>query len=405
VAVRVFISYRRDDSAYAAQVLYERLEAELGTGSVFIDVESIPLGANFLKRLRSEVARCDVLLAVIGNNWLIAQDEEMRRRLDDPSDFVRIELAIALGRGVRLIPVLVDNANMPRADSLPVELRDLAHRNATELRPGSDFRSDLDRLMKHLLEGTGRAKLDQRPGRSAASFSFSQLVGLPHEAVGQALASYQVLDVLGRRNGGVAYRAEAPNMERQVCLMVAYRLSAERNEIMRVVSTAVRGLLALKHPRVARLYDFGELDLADGSSFYLATEYIQGKALESWTAGLEQRPDATRKRLATAMRLAQTLATVHRVPWLDDAGIQQRGILHGNLNPASVLVHPKRGPVLTNFMLPQVQRLRALDGEPPWSDPGLTSGFRAPEELETGVVTPQTDIYGCRWRSRSAGIR
>jgi hypothetical protein len=98
MATRVFISYRRDDSEVFAGRVYDRLEREFGREALFMDVDAIPLGLNFAKILRDEVAKCDVLLAVIGPNWLDARDEHGNRRLDDPNDFPRIEIATALQR-------------------------------------------------------------------------------------------------------------------------------------------------------------------------------------------------------------------------------------------------------------------------------------------------------------------
>ena len=93
MAAKVFISYRRDDSAGYAGRVRDRLERELGRDLLFMDVDAIPLGSNFSKVLHEEVAKCGVLLAMIGPNWPDARDEHGHRRLDDPNDFVRIEIA------------------------------------------------------------------------------------------------------------------------------------------------------------------------------------------------------------------------------------------------------------------------------------------------------------------------
>jgi hypothetical protein len=122
MAAKVFISYRREDSAGHAGRVHDRLEREFGHDLLFMDVDSIPLGANFIKVLRDEVGKCDVLLAVIGHHWLDARDKNGERRLDDPNDFVRIEIATALQRDIPVIPVLLDGAKIPAADQLPKDL-------------------------------------------------------------------------------------------------------------------------------------------------------------------------------------------------------------------------------------------------------------------------------------------
>jgi hypothetical protein len=145
----IFISYRRGDSAgYAGRVL-DRLENEFGRDVVFMDVDDIPLGVDFAKFLQDAIAQCDVLLAVIGPDWLDARDEQGRRRLDNPGDFVRIEIATALSRGVVVIPILLQGAPVPRADQLPADLQALAVRNGLEIRHAS-FHADVGKLITFL---------------------------------------------------------------------------------------------------------------------------------------------------------------------------------------------------------------------------------------------------------------
>jgi TIR domain len=127
---RIFISYRREDTAYPAGWLFERLAEHFGGDQVFKDVDSIELGDDFVEVITRAVGSCDVLLALIGDQWLTISDTHGRRRLDAPDDFVRVEIEAALTRNVRVIPILVDGAMMPRADQLPASLAMLARRNA-----------------------------------------------------------------------------------------------------------------------------------------------------------------------------------------------------------------------------------------------------------------------------------
>jgi TIR domain len=151
MAAKVFISYRRADSAgYSGRVM-DRLDRELGRDLVFMDVDAIPLGTNFSKFLHEEVAKCSVLLAVIGPNWLDARDEHGNRRLDNPNDFVRIEIAAALQRSIPVIPILLEGARIPKADELPEDLKELALRNGMEIRHAS-FQDDMNRLIRGLKE-------------------------------------------------------------------------------------------------------------------------------------------------------------------------------------------------------------------------------------------------------------
>ena len=149
----IFISYRRDDSEGHAGRLFEDLSARFGKGSVFMDVAGIEPGRDFRRVIEQQVASCGVLLAIIGKNWLNAADANGRRRLDDESDFVRLETANALKRDIPVIPVLVHDAGMPGADQLPDDLKDLAFRNSVELthaRWSSDVQLLINALMPYV---------------------------------------------------------------------------------------------------------------------------------------------------------------------------------------------------------------------------------------------------------------
>lgn len=141
----VFISYRREDTAGHAGRLYDRLVQRLGEDTVFMDLEIEP-GDDFVERIEQGVGSCEVLLVLVGRQWLTVEDAAGNRRLDDPADFVRIELAVALSRNVRVIPVLVGGAKMPTPGELPEDLVKFSRRQALDL---SDvrFNADFDRLV------------------------------------------------------------------------------------------------------------------------------------------------------------------------------------------------------------------------------------------------------------------
>ena len=132
---RIFISYRREETAYAAEWLFASLTERFGSGRVFKDIHEIRPGDNFVLAINQAVGSCDVLLAVIGKQWLTIRGENKKRRLDNPADLVRIEIEAAMTRNIRVIPILVDKATMPRAIDLPGSLADFAHRHAIELSP------------------------------------------------------------------------------------------------------------------------------------------------------------------------------------------------------------------------------------------------------------------------------
>ncbi|WP_222105341.1 TIR domain-containing protein [Denitromonas ohlonensis] len=129
----IFISYRRDDSAGYAGRLYDRLAGHFGAGRVFMDVEGIEPGTDFVDAIENAVASCRVLIVLIGDEWLSTTDANGRRRLDDPHDFIRLETRAALARDIRVVPVLLDRAPMPAYEALPEDLRPLVRRQAVEL--------------------------------------------------------------------------------------------------------------------------------------------------------------------------------------------------------------------------------------------------------------------------------
>ena len=146
---RIFISYRRVDTRHVAGRIYDRLASHFGEEAIFMDVEAIDGGVDFVKVLEDAVQSCDVLIALIGGQWLNIKDEKKNRRLDNPEDFVRIEIATALSRDIRVIPILVDGVSMPPPNELPENLKSLARRYALQVNHRS-FNADVNRLISHL---------------------------------------------------------------------------------------------------------------------------------------------------------------------------------------------------------------------------------------------------------------
>ena len=146
---RIFISYRRVDSEGYAGRIYDRLAPYFGDDAIFMDVDDIPAGVDFVKFLENEVQSCDVLIALIGRQWVNVKDKQGNRRLDNPKDFVRIEIATALKRDIRVIPVLLGGIGMPQISELPENLQSLTRRNGLPVYHHS-FHADTNRLIKHL---------------------------------------------------------------------------------------------------------------------------------------------------------------------------------------------------------------------------------------------------------------
>ena len=149
---KILISYRREDSADVTGRIYDRLIQQFGRETVFKDVDSIPLGVDFRIYLDEQVAKCEVFLAVIGRDWMKNMGSTGKTRLDDPRDFVRIEIESALKRQIPVIPVLVSGATIPPAKRLPLSIQDLSYRNGIAVRADPDFHRDMDRLIESLTQ-------------------------------------------------------------------------------------------------------------------------------------------------------------------------------------------------------------------------------------------------------------
>ena len=146
---QIFISYRRKDTSWVVTSIYQSLLKDFTRDQLFRDIDSIPYGVDFVELIEQVVGTCDVLIAVIGKEWLSLTDKDNHRMLDNPLDFVRIEIAAALKRNIRVIPVLVDDASMPESNALPEDLKLLARRNAMTI-SYTRFTTDVDKLIRTL---------------------------------------------------------------------------------------------------------------------------------------------------------------------------------------------------------------------------------------------------------------
>jgi TIR domain-containing protein len=186
---RIFISYRRDETDFPAGWLYERLAAHFGPDQVFKDVDSIELGDDFAEVIADAVGTCDVLLVLIGAQWLAITDRAGHRRLEHSDDFVRLEIEAALQRNVRVIPILLGSARMPQAHELPASLGKLVRRQALELNPNR-FEADTRRLVrvveKTLAEEEARREAEARRPTEDGRLTTVQTMAASLRADGQA---------------------------------------------------------------------------------------------------------------------------------------------------------------------------------------------------------------------------
>jgi len=205
--LRVFVNYRRDDSEGYARWLYDRLSAEFGAGGVFVDAGRIAPAQAISRIIEENVRACDVMITLIGPRWL-SVNADGRRRLDEENDWVRLEIAAALGRMIPVVPVLVDGAKMPKAPQLPPELRDLADLNAVAL--GSSWNQD----------AAGLAAIVRQAADSVSPTDRFRWIHVPKGTSSPGPEVAAVLE-LARAHGVTEDRLRPMMMERPQATMVA----------------------------------------------------------------------------------------------------------------------------------------------------------------------------------------
>ncbi len=210
-----------------------------------MDVAAIEPGRDFRKAIDQSVANCSVLLAIVGLEWIEAKDSRGGRRLDDPNDFVRIELASALGRDIPVIPVLVRGAKMPRVEQLPDDLKELAYRNAVEL-THARWKSDVQVLIRALrpftdepgvsaaekgkepVESREESTASQASGRVSNAAAVAPSIDAPTiERVSRELAAYigPIAEVVVKR------AAKRCSSAKELCATVALEIEYEANRL------------------------------------------------------------------------------------------------------------------------------------------------------------------------------
>jgi hypothetical protein len=185
-SLRIFVSYRHDDVPAHSGRLADRLVSRFGEDDVFLDIDAIDPGLDFRVAVRQAIDTCDVVIVVIGPKWLDAREPDGSRRLDRPNDYVRLEIEAALDREIRIIPILVDDTQMPTADELPEKLVPLCYRNAVEM--GKHFHTEMAALIAKL-ERIEQATLKR--GSASAAVSEGDEAATPSSEPSGATASIE----------------------------------------------------------------------------------------------------------------------------------------------------------------------------------------------------------------------
>jgi TIR domain len=211
----IAISYRREDTRWIVGRIFDHLVGYYGRESIFMDIDGVPLGLDFRDQIRNTLQRSDIVLAVIGPQWLAVQKETGQPRIVDETDWVRIEIEAALGKKIPVIPVLIDRTPLPKPNELPEALREFAYRQATNIDTGVDFQTQMDRLIRsidELLERQGnttKGSAEKKSGHVVGLLGNANLGSAQRTATGgiSNIRSRSGLDWIGGASGWVTRQA------------------------------------------------------------------------------------------------------------------------------------------------------------------------------------------------------
>jgi serine/threonine protein kinase/N-acetylneuraminic acid mutarotase len=386
-APKLFISYRREDTASHAGRLYDAMAARFGEGNVFMDIEIEP-GVDFVDLIREVIGACQAFLVIIGPTWATLSNGDSESRIGDKEDYVRLEVETALRRrDVRVIPLLVGGARMPHPRELPEELRALTRRNALEL---SDlrWRYDVGRLMgtlEELLEtgaasvAAGANAIEERPPAAATEVKAGHLKDSGFEkSIGAEVAGHRIEAIIGHGAMGVVYRARDLQGERVVALKVIAPQFAEDREFRQRFKRESRQAASIRHPNVLSIHRVGE----EGNLLFITMDYVEGTDLRTFI-GVRGRLDPGLA-AAFASQVAAGLEAAHAL-----------GLVHGDVKPADVLIDGQEQAYLTGF-----GGTKRTGPGSALTKAGLivgTTDYLAPELIEGNEPDARADVYalGC----------
>lgn len=237
------------------------------------------------------------------------------------------------------------------------------------------------------------------------TIAFRKVIEEPNLLVQRRVGPYVVKDFVGAGGSGLVYRTFHTGTGNTACIKLLYPIQSGNKAILSTISRSIRALNSIDNPNIVKVMDTGEAKFNDCSSFYLVMNFITGAHLDHWSRNLEGCSDVVAKRLQMAFDLADSLFQAHEARYLDEVGVEARGLLHGDLKPTNILVTDTDTAIIIDFLLADIQRLldprivpyRLLESEfesIPITAALGTPGFMALEQEREGIVTVKTDVYG-----------
>lgn len=228
------------------------------------------------------------------------------------------------------------------------------------------------------------------------SLNFKKLINEPGSLVGYQLGSCTLQEFIGSGGSGLVYRAWNSRFSQTVCIKILYPLRPDvADNMFKIINRSSKGLYGLNNPFLVKIFDFEKIDLTDQSSFFFLMEYIDGQTLDDWNHQISKDELAFTKRLKLAFNLSLGLKAAHECKYFDEVGIEQTGVLHGDIKPANIIVRHDGSPCLIDFMIIDIHRLLdpkvvpsyLLGKSIPITAAIGTPGFMAPEQQSQGIVT------------------
>jgi serine/threonine-protein kinase len=223
--------------------------------------------------------------------------------------------------------------------------------------------------------------------------------------VGTSIGRYYLEEFIGAGGTGLVYRAVRRDLGRQVAIKLFYPLGSADVRFRQILKRGFRAQAALNHPNIVSIFDVGEEGVEGRHCFYLVMDYVQGEPLLIWSRGQDRHEDRFGRRLKVAIQIADALRLAHETTYRDEHGFEIRGVLHGDVKPANVLVESGDRARLLDFLLIDIQRivdpilvrpniLVDDDDDHATSQFFGTPGFMSPEQERQGVLSVSSDIYG-----------
>lgn len=387
----LFISHASEDKEDIARPLAALLESR-GL-KIWFDECELTLGDSLRQRIDQGLAESRFGLVILSPDFFAK--EWPQKELDGL-------VAREVGQRKVILPVWhgVENTDVARFSPL------LAGRLAVNTKQG------LNAIVAAIESAMKANPSDERdvidrgsPLNESAKLTFRKVIATPEVLVLQRFGPYVVKEFIGSGGSGLVYRVFHSGTGNTACMKLLFPVQSGAKSILNTISRGIRGLNAIDDPHIIRISDTGEAKFSDGSSFYLIMNFINGVHLDRWSQRIEGTHVAPAKRMQIAYDLTISLSRAHEVRYLDEVGIETRGLLHGDLKPANILVTDADVAVIIDFLLIDIQRLldprivpnhllkSAFESVPNTAAMG-TPGFMAPEQECEGIVTGKTDIYG-----------